>query len=187
MLEVESDALVAHRPGARGVKVVGTCFSLLGGLAGLGGALWVVDSFRRVAGAGAVQDETFQTLKALGIPVLVSVLGVWLLIAIGRGLNRGSPLARWGALALLVTACVPPLVLFFSAVRGGEGTDAACALAFLLPPAGGSLLLSRSSTDLLFRAKGGAILDATPAGLVARLLFMVLGLVAIIVLMALAR
>src|SRR5262249_27437786 len=137
-------------------------------------------------------NETIETLKILGTPVLLSVLGFWFLYRVGRGLQRRSPVARWAAVALLVPACIPPLVLFFSAVRNGAHSGAAFAIGLLFPPAAGAWLLSAATTDRLFRPKGPALVadspkDGASTRIGAKVFLLAVGVVMMIVLIVMSR
>jgi len=83
----------------------------------------------------AAPNETIRTLGILWKPVIFSVVLGWLLFDVGRGLRRFLPWARRGALVFLVPACVPPLVVFFSAMRAGAYPEATLAVLVLALPA----------------------------------------------------
>ena len=141
---------------------------------------------------GPVQDETFETLKILATPVLLSAFVCWSLFGVGRGVLRHSAFARWAAVALLVPTCIPPLVLFFSAVRNGAHSGAALAVGLLIPPAAGAWLLSGTKTDRLFRPKDLAVVALSPearmsTGMAAKFFLMSIGVVVMIVLLVMSR
>jgi hypothetical protein len=108
MIGDESELRVVPRGRELVVRNLCSCFIALAAGTAVLGIFSLVGAFRDAAKLGAVPNETIRTLGILGKPVIVSVMPGWLLFDIGRGLRRLSLLARWGALVVLVAACVPP-------------------------------------------------------------------------------
>jgi hypothetical protein len=190
--EADSELLSASSGREQAVRFVGSCFVLLAVVAAVLGLGWVAGTLRAATRLGPVQNETFETLKILAAPVLLSAFGCWSLFGVGRGVLRRSAFARWAAVALLVSACIPPLVLFFSAVRNGAHSGAALAIGLLIPPAAGAWLLSGTKTDRLFRPKGQALVADLPeagvsTGMAAKFFLMAIGVVVMIVLLVMSR
>jgi hypothetical protein len=193
MVEDEGGFSGVGRGRVLAVRLVGTCFGLLGGVAALVGVFWIIEVFRSGGRVGAAPEGLAETVFRVGVPVVISVAGTWFFFRVGQGLRRGSRLARWIAVVLLVPACIPPLVLLFHAIRGGMYAGVAFALVLLAPPASASLLLTDWKTDVLFRPKGAALaerIEAAPTasgsavGLILKVVLLVLGFVATIVLLA---
>jgi hypothetical protein len=164
MIEMGDDLepTIAGRRRMRAIRFLGTFFRVLAGVTGSVGVLWLIATFRTATWMRVGDHELLTTIGMLGLPMATMVAGTWLLFRIGRGLRDGSPIARWTAVALITPCCIPPLVLFFSAVRNGVYPGAAVAIALLIPPAWAVLLLSASSTDPLFGWKA-PVVAAGPA------------------------
>jgi hypothetical protein len=162
------------------VRILGSCFSFFGVITILLGLVWIAEVFGIVNDVGVVKgiedsvreafpsqadNQFFQLLRVVAPPVLFMVVFAWLLFRIGRGLRQLSPRARWAALAFLVPACVPPLVVFFVAVRVRAVFTGAGAVLMLIIPAAGSLALSVSSSDLIFSPGYRALVGPEPGPL----------------------
>jgi hypothetical protein len=171
------------------IRLVGMFFRFLAGVAGLTGVFWIAASYKDALGLSAGSDGLLPTFARLITPVAVSVLGTWFLRRVDQGLSRGSPTSRWAAVCLLVPACIPPLVYFFSAVRAGSPAGAALTLLLLIPPTFATLVLADWRTDPLFGSKAVAVAGAATAAPVGssspllKIVVVVLGLVATIALL----
>lgn len=192
MIDDESEIPRAGRGRLLALRLVATCFGVLGGITGLVGAYWVLQAFwsgRRTEAASGGPAEMVETLI---VPIVVMVAGTWFFYRIGRGLRQRSRAARWAAVGLLVPACVPPLTLFFLAIRGGILVGAALALMLLIPPASGSLLLTSWKTDTLFRAEKAALSEESrPSnsveGMVLKMVLLAFALVLTLALVAISQ
>ena len=196
IIEREAELGINHRGRLMAVRALGKAFIVLASISALVGILWVADSFRSAIRHDPMPNETTTTVGMLLVPVAISVVVAWLLFRIGQGLQRHAPWSRWAAVAVLVPACIPPLVFFFSAVRGEVYERAALMLALAIPPALGALLLASSAADLLFSPKSvEQCKDAhaypswtgSRAGLVIKLFITLVTLAALIAMIALSH
>ncbi len=135
MIEREAELEIDHRGRLMAVRGLGKAFIVLASISALVGILWVADSFRRAIRHDPMPNETTTTVGMLLVPVAISVVVAWLLFRLGQELQRLAPWSRWAAMSVLVPACIPPLVFFFSAVRGEVYERAALMLALAIPPA----------------------------------------------------
>jgi hypothetical protein len=196
MIEAEADLGIDHRGRLMAVRALGKAFIVLASISALVGILWVADSFRSAIPQDPMPNETTTTVGVLLTPVALSVVVTWLLFRIGQGLQRHAPWSRSAALAVLVPVCIPPLVFFFSAVRGGVYERAALMLALAIPPALAALLLASSAADLLFSPKskeaqkdshGYESWTGSRAGLVIKIFITLVTLAALIALISLSH
>ena len=159
MIEIGDDPELApvSRGRVRAIRLVGRCIVFLAAVTALMAVVWIIAIFRDEGRTKTVGNELLSTLGMLALPITTLVAGTWVLFRIGRGLRDGSPIARLAAIALITPLCVPPLVIFFSAVRNGVYIGAAVAIAFLSPPAAAVLLLTAPDTDPLFGSKSHAV------------------------------
>jgi hypothetical protein len=196
MIEGEVDLGIDHRGRLMAVRALGKTFTVLASISALVGILWVADSFRSAIRQDPRPNETTGILGMLLAPVALAVGAPWLLFRIGQGLQRLASWSRWAAVAVLVPACIPPLVFFFSAVRGQVYERAALMLALTIPPALGALLLASSAADPLFNPKskearkdsyGYPSWIGSRSGLVIKVFMTVITLAAMIALIALSH
>lgn len=195
-IDAEARLILEHRGRIIAVTGLGKAFVLLAVICGLPGIFWVAEVFHTAMREDRAANELTTPLRFLLGPVAVSTVGFWLLVRIGRGLQRFSPWSRRAALAVLVPACVPPLVLFFGAVQGGLPVQASLMLGLLATPVLGSFLLASSETDQHFTLKDREAAEeslADPprmgllAGFAVKFLFVAISLGAMIVLASLSR
>jgi hypothetical protein len=152
-IDAEPGLILEHRRRMTAVTGLGKAFVLLAVICGLLGILWIAEVFQTAVREDRAANELTTTLRFLLGPVAVTTLGFWLLFRIGRGLLRFSPWSRRAALAVLMTACVPPLVVFLGAAQDGPSVQSALMLVLLAPLALGSFLLASSETSLLFTSE----------------------------------
>ncbi len=175
------------------IRALGSCFIVLAAGTTILGLVALVHGFLKATLIEQAPDETLRTVVLIGVPLVVSLLLGWLQFRLGQGLRKLTPLARSVALVLLVPACVPPLVVFFHAVRAGALPEAALSLLGLAVLAGASLLLGSAGTDCLFSPEYRAISRDPPhffpnthpgLAILFRVLIMVIGTIVAILILA---
>jgi hypothetical protein len=152
-VEAEFEFATERRLRLAAVRGLGTGFMILAPLWALAGVVWIGHAFGKATLQQAVPNELAATAVVFLAPVALWVIGASFLLQIGRGLRRLLPWARWAALVILVPACVPPAMYFFSASRAGSYACEVLSLAILAPIALGALLLASLKTDLIFSPK----------------------------------
>jgi hypothetical protein len=160
-VEAEFDPANQHRFRLAALKSLGTGFVIVASLWALSGALWIAHTFGRAVLQQAVPNELAATAQGFLAPVAITVIGALVLLRVGRGLRRLVPWARWAALVILVPACIPPAVYFFSAARARSNEYVALSLALLAPLALSALLLASRKTDLILSPKYRAAAQAS--------------------------
>jgi hypothetical protein len=175
-----SEFTLVHRALEVVIRTVSSCFLLVALVAIVLGLIWVDNAVIAIRGEGllkafedfgryllpAQMDREEARLRWVVVPPVVFGLVIMMLFyRIGRGLRRLSPWARWSALVVLLPACVPPLVLFFAALRAGESLAAIWPLVMLIVPASGALALSLSQSDVLFSQRYRTLVGADPGPL----------------------
>jgi hypothetical protein len=162
------------------IRTVGSCFLLVALVAIVLGLIWMDNAFIAIRGEGLVKGledfgryllpvqmerEEARLRWVVVPPVVFALLLLMFFYRIGRGLRRLSPWARWSALVLLLPACIPPLVLFFVALRAGVYFAALWPLVMLIIPASGALALALPQSDALFSKRYRALVGPDPGPL----------------------
>jgi hypothetical protein len=160
------------------VRTLGASFYFLAAISGLIGLLWFADALglaKRLDKTSLIdglvhemlpqfaENESVRTVSTIAPSIIFTILALWLLLRTGRGLRRLEPSARWTAVLVLSSACIPPLVVFFLAVRGGNHSHAGWALVLVSVAALPAIFLAMAESSLIFSVEYRAFVRDTPA------------------------